>query len=76
MLGVVLGLEGVGEAHKLRAYARRLVDGYLFFYGEVHHQVEKGIGRTTFGCVVFVQMALRLGEQIVVFGMFLDELRG
>ena len=45
VLRIVFRFELPRQAREMCADSRRLVDGDLFLDGEVHHQVQEGVGR-------------------------------
>ena len=52
-----------------RADSGRLIDGELFGDGNVHRQMQEGIGLAEFGRVVLIKIALGLVEHAMVFWM-------
>ena len=60
----------------MRAYTRWLIYGNLLFDGEVHHQVQEGIGRALLWGIVLILVTFRIFQHGKVFWMFADELYG
>ncbi len=76
MVRVVQRIASGRQQFNRLAYAARLVDGALFADGQVHRQVQKGVGLAAFHVVHFFKRRIGIVKVGVVLGVFGDPLAG
>ncbi len=74
MMRIVQRVTSGGQQFHGLTYAAWLVDGALFTDGQMHGQMQEGIGSAAFRVVLFFKRSVRVHKVCMVFGMLVQPL--